>query len=96
MTLFCGLSVIPAGRFGRAIQQKSDNAASKRLFDLSMPGNWLRDTCGRIPIPIVFASMAYQNASTLLDRPYQVSTLHGMTNSPTLRAPGIRPPERSR
>jgi hypothetical protein len=58
MTLLYGLSVIPAGRFGRAIQQKSDNAASKRLFDLSMPGNWLRDTCGRISIPIVFAFMA--------------------------------------
>ena len=94
--LLCGLSVIPAGRFCRAIQQKSDNAASKRFFDLFMPGNWLRDTRGRISIPIVFASMVYQNASTLLDPPYQVSTLHGMTNSPTLRAPEMCPPARSR
>jgi len=96
MALFCGQSVIAAGRIYRGIQQKTENAACERFLDLTMPGHRLRDTCRGISIPIVFTSMAYQNASTLLDRPDQISPLHGMTNSPTLRAPGICPPERSR
>jgi hypothetical protein len=96
VALFCGQSVIAVGRFYRAIQQEADNATCKRFLDLSVPRNWLRDTCSWISIPIVFASEAYQDASTLFDRPDQVSPLHGMTNSPTLRAPGICPPERSR
>jgi hypothetical protein len=96
MALFCGQSVIAAGRIYQGIQQKTENAACERFLDLTMPGHRLRDTCRWISIPIVFTSMAYQNASTLLDRPEQISPLHGMTNSPTLRAPGICPPERSR
>jgi hypothetical protein len=96
MALFCGQSVIAGGRFYRAIQQKTDNAACKRFLDLSMPWHWLRDTCSWISIPIMLTSMANQDASTLLNRPDQISPLHGMTNSPTLRAPGIWPPERSR
>ena len=96
MALFCGQSVIAAGRIYREIQQKTENAACERFLDLTMPGHRLRDACRWISIPIVFTSMAYQDASTLLDRPDQISPLHGMTNSPTLRAPGICPPERSR
>jgi len=96
MALFCGQLVIAAGRIYRGIHQKTENAACERFLDLTMPWHRLRDTCRWISIPIVFTSMAYQDASTLLDRPDQISPLHGMTNLPTLRAPGICPPERSR
>jgi hypothetical protein len=32
----------------RAIEQKPDNAACERLLNLTMPGHWLRYTCGWI------------------------------------------------
>ena len=96
MALFCGQSAIAAGRAYRAIQQKTDNAASERFLNFTMPGHWLRDTCSRIAIPIVFTSMSDQNASSLFDQSDQIGPLHGMTNSPTLRAPEMCPPERSR
>jgi hypothetical protein len=96
MALFCGQSAIAAGGVYRAIQQKTDNAACEQFLNFTMPRNWLRDTCSQIPVPIVFTSMSDQDASSLFDQSDQISPLHGMTNSPTLRAPKMCPPERSR
>jgi len=96
MALFCGQSFIDAGRVYRAIQQKSDNAACERFLNFTMPGHRLRDTCSWIAIPIMFTSVTDQNASSLFDQSDQIGPLHGMTNLPTLRAPAICPPERSR
>lgn len=70
-------------------QQQAKNVTSKRLLDFSMSGDWLGNASFRIAIPIVLAAMAYQDAASLLDRPDQVDPLHGMTNSETLRAPGM-------
>jgi hypothetical protein len=53
MALFCGQSAIAAGGIYRAIQQKTDNAACERFLNFTMPGNWLRDTCSLIAVPIV-------------------------------------------
>jgi hypothetical protein len=96
MALFCGQSAVAAERVYRALQQKTDDAACERFLNFMMPGYWLRDTCSWISIPIVFTSMSDQDASSVLDRPDQISPLHGMINSPTLRAPAMCPPERSR
>jgi hypothetical protein len=96
MALFCGQSDIAAGRSCRSIQQKTDNVACERFLDFAMPGHWLRDTCSWIAIPIVFTPMSDENASSLFDQSDQIDPLHGMTNSPTLRAPEMCPPERSR
>ena len=87
MALFCGQSAIAAGQVYRAIQQETDNAACERFLNFTMPGNWLRDTCSQIAVPIMFASMSDQDASSLFDQSDQIGPLHGMTNSPTLRAP---------
>lgn len=96
MALFCGQSAVTAERICRAIQQKANDAACEGFLDFTMPGHWLRDPCGWISIPIVFTAMSDQYASSLFDRADLISSLHGMTNSPTLRAPGMCPPERSR
>lgn len=72
----------------RALQQKPNDVTRQEFFDLSMPWHRLRNARHGIPIPIMLATVAHKNATTLLKRPDQIRALHGMTNSPTLRAPG--------
>lgn len=87
----------PAGRDGvDPSLGETNDAACEGFLDFTMPGHWLRDPCCWISIPIVLTSMPDQHASSLFDRPDQISSLHGMTNSPILRAPRLCPPERSR
>ena len=79
----------------RALQQKPHDVTRQSFFDLSMPWHRLRNARHGIPIPIMLATVAHKHAATLLKSPDQIRALHGMTNSPTLRAPGTCPPERS-
>ena len=84
---------------GRAVSghslQHADDVPSQVVLDFSMTWNRLRDTRGRVAVPVVLAAMAYQNAAHPLDRLDQVRSLHETLSSPTLRIPGITPLVRS-
>jgi hypothetical protein len=51
----------------RAIEQKPHNAACERFLNLTIPGHWLRYTCGWIWMPVVLTTMVYEDAAALFD-----------------------------
>jgi hypothetical protein len=73
------------------IAQHFDNVSCQVIFDFTVPRYWLRNTGTRIAIPIMLGTVANQHASKSFDRLDQVDSLHGSTNSSTLRIPGIEP-----
>ena len=93
---FCAPSVIVRRSIFRAFRKETNDSPSQWLLDLSMSRHGLGHTRGWIAIPVVLASMPHQDAPAGFDRSDQIDLFHGITNSPTLRAPGIWPPERSR
>ena len=93
---FCAPSVIVRRRIFRAFRKEPNDSPSQRFLDLSISRHGLGHTRGWIAIPVVLASMPHQDATAGFDRSDQIDSFHGITNSPTLRAPGIWPPERSR
>lgn len=56
----------------------------KAIFDLSVAGYGLCSLCDRVLIPVVFATVAYQDAANLFDLSDEVNSLHATRSSPTL------------
>lgn len=46
------------------------------LIDVSMTWDWLGDFSGRVVIPIVLPTVAYQDAATGFELPDEVFALH--------------------
>ncbi len=85
---FCTSSRIVGRTLLRAFREEAYDTPCERLLNLAMSRHRLRYACGWIAIPVVSAAVPYQDTSACFDRSDQIDAFHGITNSPTLRAPG--------
>ena len=103
-----GLSVVPpprpsprtGGRKGTFFQSNLSASLYYGFYQVfvyfAVSGNWLNYSGYRILIPIVFATMANNDAPDLCQMPEQVGSFHATCSSPTFRTQGVSPLERSR
>lgn len=81
---------------GVRVAEHADDPLGQSLVDLPVPRDRLGDAGRGVPVPVVLGTVPHQLAPESLDRPDQINALHGTTNSPTFRVPGMCPPDRSK